>query len=147
MFKLQITATFSAAHALLIAGLREPLHGHDWHVTATVEGPTLDPDGLLADFHALQAHLHEVIGPFQNNNLNTCPPFAQGLNPSAELVARHIAEVLSARLQTSTPDKPKNILADSATKAPKTPPLRVAEVRVTEAPGCAAVYLPPAHPL
>jgi 6-pyruvoyltetrahydropterin/6-carboxytetrahydropterin synthase len=135
MYLLELTTTFSAAHAILISGWREPLHGHDWHVTITIGGPSLDGDGLLVDFHEVQAHLDAIITPFRNANLNDCEPFASGLNPTAELVAWHICQVLSARLQSRRPDKPK-------TNNTATPPIRVVRVRVTEAVGCAAVYEP-----
>lgn len=136
MYFLELTTTFSAAHAILIKGWREPLHGHDWQVTVTIAGERLDGDGLLVDFHDVQAHIEKVIAPFRNANLNDCEPFVSGVNPTAERVAWHIAESLSARLQTHVADKPK-------TKAKASAPIRVSRVRVTEAVGCAAVYEPP----
>ncbi|MCU0688729.1 MAG: 6-carboxytetrahydropterin synthase [Phycisphaerales bacterium] len=143
MFSLQLQAVFSAAHAILIRGVREPLHGHDWHVTVTLSGHALDADGLLLDFHDVQHHLAEVIRPFHNANLNACEPFRSGLNPTAEHVARHICDALSVRLQTSTPDKPKtSSRRRRASAAPVAPVVWVESVRVTEAVGCAAVYTP-----
>lgn len=157
MYRLEINAHFSAAHALTIQGWREPLHGHDWHVTVALEGPTLDPDGLLCDFHHAHALLLTVLQPFQNANLNDAPPFAQGLNPSAEHVARHIAHALSERLETRAPIGPKleqglapapggapapQDLSAARTFAPAVS-VRVASVRVTEAVGCAATYTRP----
>ncbi len=124
MFEISVETEFSAAHALLIDGRREPLHGHNWHVTATVAGPDLDRDGLLCDFHAVERALREITARFQNANLNDLPPFAAGLNPSAENVARHIAERLAA-------------LPVGA---------RLESVRVTEARGCAATYRPAEQP-
>ncbi len=119
-----------------MAGVREPVHGHDWHVTAMIEGPTLDPDGLLVDFHWLQAELSAIIGPFHNHNLNEVEPFRSGLNPTAEHVARFIGESLSDRLATWSQNLPKS-------QSPGLPrSLRVARVRVTEAVGCAAAYVP-----
>ena len=127
MFELSVQRVFSAAHALMLAGRREPLHGHDWRVTVVVAGETLDTDGLLCDFHALQAALDEIIAPFCNANLNEVEPFTR-LNPSAEQVARHIADRL----------------------APALPPgVRLSRVSVTEAPGCEATnhveHGPPTH--
>ncbi|MBY0307774.1 MAG: 6-carboxytetrahydropterin synthase [Phycisphaerales bacterium] len=135
MFQLEVRSHFSAAHAITIARVVEPLHGHDWHVTVLIQGPRLDADGLLVDFHWVQAQLAEVIGPFHNQHLNAVPPFAGGLNPTAEHVARHIWQSLSDRLATRSQNQPKDALSA---------PLRVASVRVTEAVGCAAVYLAPA---
>ena len=124
MFELSVESGFSAAHALVIQGERETLHGHDWRVTATVAGPTLDRDGLLCDFHAIEAALAGVTGRLHNQNLNEIEPFDR-LNPSAEHVARHIFDELSRGLV--------GVLPAGA---------RIASVRVTEAPGCAAIYRP-----
>lgn len=135
VFSLEIQAHFSAAHAITMAGVVEPLHGHDWHVTATIEGPDLDLDGLLVDFHWLQQTLASIIGPFQNQNLNAVEPFKSGLNPTAEHVARHIGQSLSDRLATWSQNQPKD-------QAKRFFPPRVARVRVTEAVGCAASYVP-----
>jgi 6-pyruvoyltetrahydropterin/6-carboxytetrahydropterin synthase len=154
MYHLELSTHFSAAHALVIRGWREPLHGHDWHVTVRLEGPALDNDGLLCDFHHVLALLAEVVTPFQNANLNDAAPFSRGVNPSAEQVARHIAEALSERLETRGGNEPKDVAGSRAgesggpgvrTFAPLAS-VRVASVRVTEAVGCAATYICPVVP-
>lgn len=124
MFELTVESGFSAAHALVVQGEPETLHGHDWRVSVTVAGPTLDRDGLLCDFHAIESALADVTGRLHNQNLNQIEPFDR-LNPSAEHVAQHIAEELSRRLVGVLPAG-----------------VRLASVRVTEAPGCAAIYRP-----
>jgi 6-pyruvoyltetrahydropterin/6-carboxytetrahydropterin synthase len=123
MFELTVERIFSAAHAILIGGVREPVHGHDWRVRVTVAGPTLDDEQLLCDFHALEDGLDRVIAPFRNADLNRTPPFDR-LNPTAEAVARHIAEAVAADLPAG---------------------VRLTAVALTEAPGCEAVYRPD-HP-
>lgn len=133
MYALEVNATFSAAHAIVIRGERERLHGHDWNVTATIEGAEVDADGLLVDFHAVERALREIVAPFHNANLNETPPFDR-VNPTAEWVARHIAESLQSRLESGGGESPK---------IPGTGRARVASVRVTEAVGCAATYRPP----
>lgn len=122
VFEISVQAEFCAAHALVIAGEKEPIHGHNWRVTATLAGETLDQDGLLCDFHLVEAALAEVIAPFNNADLNRTPPFTD-VNPSAENVAKHIATGLSTRLAP--------LLKGRAA---------VHSVRVTEAPGCATTY-------
>ena len=122
MYEITVERTFCAAHAIVIRGQREPLHGHNWQVTATIAGDALDEDGLLCDFHAVERVLVEITEPFLNKNLNEVPPF-HDVNPSAEHVARHLATELAARL--------KNELASGG---------RVRAVSVTEAPGCCATY-------
>lgn len=126
MFELTVNATFSAAHALVIQGTREPLHGHDWHVTATLSGDTLDEDGLLCDFHTVERTLRDIVAPFNNQNLNDTDAF-NSLNPSAENVAKHIATCLADQLDEAL-----------------APHARITGVRVTEAPGCAVTYFPAA---
>ena len=103
-----------------MAGVREPIHGHNWQVTVAVCADTLDSDGLLCDFHLLQNSLDEVIQPFNNRSLNETAPFDR-INPTAELVARHIAEQVGARLPSG---------------------VRIKEVRVVEAPQCEACFAP-----
>lgn len=120
MYELQIESRFSAAHALRIGGASEPLHGHDFHITLTVAGETLDSDGLLCDFHTIEEALHLIAGRFHNRSLNETAPFDK-VNPTAELVAKHIADELGAMLP---------------------PEVTLVSVRLTESPGCAAVYRP-----
>ncbi|QOJ00571.1 MAG: 6-carboxytetrahydropterin synthase [Phycisphaeraceae bacterium] len=121
MFEIEVQSEFCAAHALQIGGVRETLHGHNWRTVATLQGPSLDSDGLLCDFHTVQELLHAILAPFNNRSLNDAPPFDR-LNPSAENVARHIHAELSSRLAGLPGD------------------VRVASVSVTEAPGCRATY-------
>lgn len=131
-FAIKVESVFSAAHALLIQDQREPLHGHDWRVTVTLEGAQLDADGLLWDFHALQADLDEILKPFGNANLNQVAPFTTQ-NASAEALAQHIGTCLVARLASRLARYPKSEWSGG---------LRVASVEVTEAPGCSALYRP-----
>ena len=120
MYELSIERVFCAAHAIVICGVREPMHGHNWHVTVRVAGARLNEDGLLVDFHAVEDALDTVLAPFRDGNLNETPPFDE-LNPTAELVARHIADYVVDQL-------PDDVLLHS--------------VSVTEAPGCVATYRP-----
>ncbi len=122
MYQLTVHRTFSAAHAISVRGVREPLHGHDWEVTLRVEGPSLDGDGLLCDFHALEATLDGVIAPFRNASLNEVPPF-DTRNPTAELVADFIASRVAGSL-------PRGV--------------HLGSVSVREAPGCVATRAGPA---
>jgi 6-pyruvoyltetrahydropterin/6-carboxytetrahydropterin synthase len=123
MFELTVQDEFCAAHALVVSGVREATHGHNWRVEVVIEGSTLDADGLLCDFHTAEAMLSQVIEPFQNADLNKVEPFVT-LNPSAENVARHIAMRLAELLDASL-----------------APHARVRSVSVTEAPGCKAKYI------
>lgn len=122
MHTLTVTAEFAAAHAIVMRGEREALHGHNWRVRAEVAGPRLDEDGLLCDFHLVEEALRGILAPLHNHNLNETPPFDR-LNPTAERVSEHIArrlgEALAGRLPAGA---------------------RVTRVSVTEAPGCEATH-------
>jgi len=120
MFELTVTCEFCAAHAIVIRGDREPVHGHNWRVRLTVSGGTLDADGLLCDFHLVERLLRETVAPFENGDFNATAPFDE-VNPTAEHIARHIAEAVGDGLPAG---------------------VRVTRCAITEAPGCEAVYLP-----
>lgn len=121
MYEITVEHEFCAAHAITVGGVREPAHGHNWRVTATVEG-ALDADGLVCDFHTLRDTLVNICDPFDNQDLNLTPPF-DAINPTAEHVARHIGDALATALGGA--------LGAAA---------RVSGITVTEAPGCRATY-------
>lgn len=119
MFTITIESTFRATHQLALeGGTREPLHEHQWHVTAAVQAKELDEMGTVMDFHELERLLGEIIDLMADQQLETTDLF-DGRNVSAEAVAQFIYDMLS----------------------PKMPPERiVAWVEVTESPGCKARY-------
>ena len=117
-FELRIERTFSAAHAIVTQGEREPLHGHDWRVLVAVRGPQLDQEELLCDFHAIEQQVDGVIAPFHNANLNETEPFNQR-NPTAEAIAEHLHQTLMDRMPRGA---------------------SLHRVEIGEAPGCTAVY-------
>ncbi len=127
MFHITVDREFCAAHALLIRGVLEPLHGHNFHLSVTLRGHSLDADGLLLDFHALDHALSDILRPFTNANLNTTSPFTT-LNPSAENIAKYLADRISQVLPSITP---------SGAPIPT-----LHSIRLTEAPNCAVTYYP-----
>ena len=150
MFQLSVESVFSAAHALMFRGALEPLHRHDWQVTVCIEGPDLDGDGVLWDFHEIELLVSASTAPFANGNLNQSEPFATCTdsgawelksNPSAEAVARHIGERVGESLRT----KVQSLLARYPKMEGGSPGwpsgVRLVSVRVTEAAGCAATWL------
>ncbi|CAN5761201.1 hypothetical protein BH11PLA1_BH11PLA1_21970 [soil metagenome] len=138
MYRLEIQHVFSAAHAITIAGVREPLHGHDWHVTLTLEGAELDADGLLVDFHVAAQSLRAVCGRFHNRSLNETAPFDR-VNPTAERVAEHLADEMRKALDSGrTSEKNGDSVEDVGGLGRTRVRARVRSVRVTEAVGCAA---------
>jgi len=121
VYELHIEAVFSAAHAITVGGVREHLHGHDWNVIACLRGAELDDDGLVCDFHTIEDHLHSITARFNSRNLNETPPFDR-VNPTAELVAKHFYDELAKALPSD---------------------VTLGWVKISESPGCWAVYLGP----
>jgi len=120
MFELTIDARFSAAHAIRINGRPEPTHGHDWVATVCIAGETLDENDLLMDFHTIEDALKDCVARFHNRFMNEVAPF-NDINPTAERVAEHIGKTIQP------------ILVGDIT---------LLWTRVTEAPGCAAIWRP-----
>lgn len=97
-FEIRVSAT--AECALHIEGVGHPddeVHGRSLTLSATFAGPGLDSFGFLADERKLRAILGAVAAELDHKHLNKLPQFAQ-LNPSAENVARWVAEELLKRL-------------------------------------------------
>ncbi|MBE0475770.1 MAG: 6-carboxytetrahydropterin synthase QueD [Coriobacteriia bacterium] len=95
---LTVRGHFDAAHALRgYEGECRELHGHTWDVEATVRGEALDDIGIVYDFKTLKDDLAAVLDPFDHAYLNDVPPF-DGLNATAENLARVIFEALQARV-------------------------------------------------
>jgi 6-pyruvoyltetrahydropterin/6-carboxytetrahydropterin synthase len=99
-------------------GSKEPVHKHDWMVTADVSSDKLNSIGIVMNFRKLQAMIDEIIAGFDNTALESIS-FFQKNNPSAENVAKYIYN----KLQTELPEG-----------------VKLRNVRVVEEPGCSAVY-------
>jgi 6-pyruvoyltetrahydropterin/6-carboxytetrahydropterin synthase len=121
-FELIVRSEFRAAHRIPAPdGSLEPLHEHNWRVEAFFEGDALDKTGLVADFTLLRRRIAEATRHLSGVCLNNLPAFAV-IGPSAEMIARHVYELL----------------------APRVPPgVMLTKVRVWETEDCAAAYLPP----
>lgn len=121
MFEASVSGSFIAAHRLrLPSGALEPAHHHNWRVTVTFAGRELDQRGVLVDFGEIKSRLDGLLAILFDRNLNELPVFA-GLSPSAENVAKHIAQQLGGLL----PDG-----------------VRLSQVEIEEAQGCVARYRP-----
>ncbi len=121
MYELIIERSFRAGHALTIKGEIEESHDHEWRVIAEIAGEKLDSDGILLDFHELERILDTILAPYHQSDLNRTAPFDE-ISPTAEHVARHIAEALDSRLAAAA----EGVIVKS--------------VAVTEAPKCVAKY-------
>ncbi len=120
MYEITVAGSFCAVHRIRLPdGTVEPLHGHDWRVTARLQSADLDADGLVADFVEVEKRLGDTTAELHHGNLNE-HDWLSGVNPTAEHVARVIFERLSA-------DPVWGHLVQS--------------VHVEEAPGCSAGFL------
>jgi len=124
MFEVSVEQSFAAAHALRnYKGACENLHGHNFKVLVTVEGPKLDDAGMLVDFLDVKASMQNVILALDHRFLNEIPPF-DVLNPSAENIAEYFYQQMSPGLAA----------------APV--PVRIREVKVWETDIQSATYRP-----
>ena len=98
MYRLMVTGRFAAAHSLRnFKGRCEALHGHNWKVEVVVRGDQLDQADLLMDFGELKKLMNQALDRLDHHHLNEVPPFDQ-VNPSSELIAKHLFETIGAEL-------------------------------------------------
>ena len=99
MFQVSVEETFSAGHALRgYKGKCENVHGHNYRVRVTLEGPQLDSIGLLVDFTRLKAIVREIMGRLDHQFVNDLEPF-KTVNPSAENMAKYFYDEVTRRIE------------------------------------------------
>jgi len=119
MFTISVETHFWASHQLVLPdGSKEPLHHHNWLVTADVGSDTLNDMAVVMDFHELKQMLDNIAAEFSNKALNETGCFQQN-NPSAENVAKYIYD----KLRTKLPEG-----------------VKLRNIKVVEQPGCSAKY-------
>ena len=119
MFSISVERNFQASHQLTLPdGSKEPIHQHDWVVTANLSSEKLNNMGVVMDFRELQAMIDKTVAGFNNKALENTDYFQRN-NPSAENVAKYIYEKLLIEL-------PEGI--------------KLQNVRVEEEPGCSATF-------
>ena len=102
MFQVSVDETFSAGHALRgYQGKCENVHGHNYKVRVTLEGPELDSIGLLYDFIHLKRAIRDVTNGVDHKFLNDQAPF-DVINPSAENLAKYFYDESNNRLKSVT---------------------------------------------
>ena len=103
MYQVSVEETFSAGHALRnYRGKCENVHGHNYRVRITLEGPQLDSIGLLVDFTQLKHVLREVIGGLDHQFMNDLEAF-RTVNPSAENLAKYFYDEVSRQVTELPP--------------------------------------------
>jgi len=122
MFEVSVEQTFAAGHALRnYRGKCENVHGHNYRVLVTIQGPALDSIGLLVDFVEVKKLIHTVVDRLDHQFINDLAPFDQ-INPSAENMAKYFYDEISAGLGEGA--------------------VRVGEVKVWETDTASATYRP-----
>ena len=104
--------------ALLPDGSKEPLHHHNWVVTANLSSDKLDSMGFVMDFSRLKAVVDKTIAEFDNVPLDSIDYFQRN-NSSAENVAKYIFDKLEPKLPGG---------------------VKLRSIRVVEEPGCSAKF-------
>jgi 6-pyruvoyltetrahydropterin/6-carboxytetrahydropterin synthase len=100
MFQVSVDETFSSGHALRgYKGKCENVHGHNYKVRVTLEGPQLDSIGLLYDFTHLKRVIREIVGGVDHKFLNDLAPF-DVINPSAENLAKYFYDETKRQMNT-----------------------------------------------
>jgi 6-pyruvoyltetrahydropterin/6-carboxytetrahydropterin synthase len=119
MFTISVERHFQASHQLILPdGSLEPVHKHDWVVTANVSSERVNNMGVVMNFQKLQAMIDKIIAGFNDSKLESISYFQQN-NPSAENVAKYIYEKLRVEL-------PEGV--------------KLRNIRVVEEPGCSAKF-------
>ena len=103
MFRVSVEETFSSGHALRgYKGKCENVHGHNYRVQVTLEGPQLDNIGLLVDFTELKQILRAIIKRLDHQFINDLEPFTT-VNPSAENIAKYFYDEVTGQLRSLPP--------------------------------------------
>jgi len=122
MFTVSVETHFGASHQLALPdGSKEPLHHHNWVVTANLSSDKLDSMGFVMDFCRLKAVVDKTIAEFDNVPLDSIDYFRRN-NSSAENVAKYIFDKLEPKLSGG---------------------VELRSIRVVEEPGCSAKFSKP----
>ena len=102
VFEITVQAGFSSGHYLRdYYGKCENPHGHNYRVLVTLEGATLEPNGLLLDFKLLKQVLRPTVEYLDHQMINDLKPFTT-VNPSAENLAKFFFDRTAGELQSMT---------------------------------------------
>jgi 6-pyruvoyltetrahydropterin/6-carboxytetrahydropterin synthase len=98
MFTISVETHFWASHQLVLSdGSKEPVHYHNWLVTADVGSDKLNDMAVVMDFHELKQMVDNIAAEFDNKALSETVCFQQN-NSSAENVAKYIYDKLRTEL-------------------------------------------------
>ncbi len=95
MYEVGVVAQFEAAHRLHgDFGAAGRVHGHTYRVEVVARGAQLGDDGTLGDLGILKDAVQGAVSALDYRDLNALPEF-QDRNPTAEVVARHLFDVVA----------------------------------------------------
>ena len=119
MFTISVERHFRASHQLTLPdGSKEPVHHHDWVVTASLSSEKLNNMGIVMDFQVLKAMIDKTVSGFDNKALEEFDYFQRN-NPSAENVAKYIYDKLLIELPNG---------------------VKLQNIRIVEEPGCSVKF-------
>ena len=106
MFSVTVRDHLMVAHSLRgeVFGPAQGLHGATYIVDATFRRTDLDTDGIVLDLGRAARELAAVVAELSYQNLDDDPSLA-GVNTTTEVLARVVAERLTARLTSPTGDE------------------------------------------
>ena len=97
-YEISTEVPFSSAHFIEgYEGDCANLHGHNWTVRATLVTSVRKKGGLTYDFRALRRLLEKIVEPLDHVVLNDIP-YSKENNPTAEVIAEYIYEMLSGQI-------------------------------------------------
>src|SRR5206468_11040389 len=103
MFQVSVEESFSAGHALRgYQGKCENVHGHNYRVRVTLEGPQLDAIGLLVDLTQLKEEIREIMGRLDHQFMNDLET-SKSVNPTAENVAKYFYDEVTGHKKNLPP--------------------------------------------
>jgi 6-pyruvoyltetrahydropterin/6-carboxytetrahydropterin synthase len=98
MYEIGVTAQFEAAHRLVgDFGLAARLHGHTYRLEVAARGERLNDEGVLFDIGRLKDAVDDLVSSLTYRDLAEVPGL-EGVNTTAEAVARYCWETLAATL-------------------------------------------------
>ncbi|CAN5585825.1 6-carboxytetrahydropterin synthase [soil metagenome] len=99
MYEIYVAAQFEAAHRLVgDFGPATRMHGHTYKLEVVIRGESLKDDGTLYDIGQLRPSVDELAASLNYRDLGEVPGL-EGVNTTAENVARHCWDVLAPDLK------------------------------------------------